>query len=211
MGSSDYRTVVGEGVFESVIKGSRFIGIAMGCRDESELAENLARMRREHPEATHRCYAATYGGNERFSDDGEPSGTAGRPMMASLRGTGLSDSMVVVIRYFGGTLLGTGGLVHAYSGSASEALAAAKVATMRACAVFMFPLPYDRYSVFESRFRDLMARRPECSFSERVDLKAWVPVDRADELLRRLDELTGGRTVPTRLPDEHVPTEESSI
>ena len=211
MGSSDYRTVVGEGVFETVIKGSRFIGMAMGCRDESELAENLARMRREHPEATHRCYAATYGGNERFSDDGEPSGTAGRPMMASLRGTGLSDSMVVVIRYFGGTLLGTGGLVHAYSGTASEALATAKVATMRACAVFMFPLPYDRYSVFESRFRDLMAKRPECSYSERVDLKAWVPVDRADELLRRLDELTGGRTVPTRLPDEHVPTEESSI
>ena len=211
MGSGDFRTIVGEGVFETAIKGSRFIGIAMGCREESELAENLARMRREHPEATHRCYAATYGGNERFSNDGEPSGTAGRPMMASLRGTGLSDSMVVVIRYFGGTLLGTGGLVHAYSGTASEALAAAKVATMRACAVFMFPLPYDRYSVFESRFRDLMAKRPECSYSERVDLKVWVLVDRADELLRRLDELTGGRTVPTRLPDEHVPTEESSI
>ncbi len=211
MAVSDYRAVVGESRVEDVIKGSRFIGIAMGCRDESELAANLARIRMEHPEATHRCYAATYGGNERFSDDGEPSGTAGRPMMAALRGSGLSNSMVVVIRYFGGTLLGTGGLVHAYSGSASEALNAARVATMRACAVFMFSLPYDRYSVFENKFKDLMARRPECSYSERVDLKAWVLLERADELQGRLDELTGGRAVATRLPDEHVPTEESSI
>ncbi|MBR4226320.1 MAG: YigZ family protein [Candidatus Methanomethylophilaceae archaeon] len=211
MASGDYRTIIGEGAVETTIKGSRFIGIAMGCRDGAELADNLARIRSEHPEATHRCYAASYGGSERFSDDGEPSGTAGRPMLASLRGTGLSDSMVVVVRYFGGTLLGTGGLVHAYSETASEALSAARVATMRDCAVFMFSLPYDRYSAFEGRFRDIMARRPECTYSERVDVKAWVLADRADELLGRLDELTGGRAVPTRLPDEHVPTEESSI
>ena len=211
MASGDYRAIVGEGAAETTIKGSRFIGMAMGCRDGKELAENLARIRSGHPEATHVCYAASYGGNERFSDDGEPSGTAGRPMMASLRGAGLSDSMVAVVRYFGGTLLGTGGLVHAYSGTASEALSAAKVATMRSCAVFSFSLPYDRYSVFEGRFRDLMARRPECTYSERVDVKAWVLAGRADELLRRLDALTGGRTAPTRLPDEHVPTEESSI
>lgn len=108
-----------------VIKGSRFIAWVAPVADEEEAAALLAGAREKHPDATHHCSAWRTGETLRFSDDGEPGGTAGRPMLEVLLRRDLQYSAVIVIRYFGGTRLGAGGLVRAYSGTAAKALDAA--------------------------------------------------------------------------------------
>ena len=117
-GIRDYDTITGCCEDEMTLKGSRFIGIIMPCKVEEDIQANLAIVAKRYPNATHYCYAAIFGGSERkekSSDNGEPSGTAGKPMLMTLRGSELSDLMCIAVRYFGGTLLGTGGLVHAYT------------------------------------------------------------------------------------------------
>lgn len=204
---ADYDTVDGVREAEMTLKGSRFIGILMPCPDEAAVQSNLADVSSRHRDATHYCYAAVYGGSERrerSSDNGEPSGTAGRPILSVLRGTGLSDAMVVVVRYFGGTLLGTGGLVHAYTGAAKMAVEGAPRVKRRACAVYSLVLDYADHSVLESKCRDLMASRPECEYAERVGVRVRVPVTLAEEFERRIVDLTERRARPVRLPDEYL-------
>ena len=116
-----YRTVKQPGEAELVIKRSRFIGRCFPVADEQEALRLLEQVRRQHWDATHNCYAYSVGVSgacARYSDDGEPSGTAGLPMMEALRRSGVTDALVVVTRYFGGILLGAGGLVRAYSAAA---------------------------------------------------------------------------------------------
>ena len=110
---------------EKVIERSRFISTCSHIESEEEARAFLARVRTEFPDATHHCYAFvadTLGNLMRFSDDGEPQGTAGMPILDALRGKKLYQTAVVVTRYFGGVKLGAGGLVRAYSGAASECL-----------------------------------------------------------------------------------------
>ena len=148
---SDYDTVTGVYEDELTLKGSRFIGIIMPCPDESCIQANIAKVMERYRDATHYCYAAIYNGSEkreRSSDNGEPSGTAGKPILFTLKGAGLSDVMSVVVRYFGGTLLGTGGLVHAYTETSKLALQKVQRTSRRACAVYRFTLDYGYYSQF---------------------------------------------------------------
>lgn len=123
-----YRILVGtgEGAFRD--RASKFIGLAYPSRSLSELKEQLAVLRKAHPGAVHFCHASVFGtdgGEQRSNDDGEPSGTAGRPILRQIVAAGVTDTAVVVVRYFGGTLLGKGGLVQAYGEAARLALAAA--------------------------------------------------------------------------------------
>ncbi|MBQ8373181.1 MAG: YigZ family protein, partial [Candidatus Methanomethylophilaceae archaeon] len=133
----------------------------------------------------------------------EPSGTAGKPMLMTLRGTGLSDTMCIVVRYFGGTLLGTGGLVHAYTETTKLALQHVERVSLTACNVYRFTLDYAYYSVFENKCRDLMARRPECDYYQKVDVKVWVRVDYADEFVRRITDLTERHARLIEMPQEY--------
>ncbi len=117
-----------EGSFKD--RGSRFLAYAFPVRDEEAFREVLDRLRREHHAARHHCYAyrlSPAGGLYRYSDDGEPSGTAGRPIYEQILSAGLYETAVVVVRYFGGILLGTGGLHHAYKQAAADALTKAEV------------------------------------------------------------------------------------
>ena len=205
--SGDYETVseVNEG--EMSLKGSRFIGISMPCPSEQSIKENLAAAERRYPNATHDCYAAVYDGadrRERSSDNGEPSGTAGKPMMAVLRGSGLSDTMVIAVRYFGGTLLGTGGLVHAYTESATMALDGVKKVRRTLCTVYTFTLDYPTYSRFEALMSDMMAVRPECAYTDKVDVRAHVRTGDEEAFEKRFSDLTERRTVPFRAGTEYV-------
>jgi len=123
-----YRTVAGRGQAEVVIRKSRFIANVAPVTSEEEAWAFIAEIRSAHAEATHNCFAFTAGGVQRMSDDGEPSGTAGRPIVDVLEKQGLSDTAIVVTRYFGGILLGAGGLVRAYSQAAAAGVEAAGVA-----------------------------------------------------------------------------------
>ena len=124
-----YHTITSESIGEFRDRGSKFIAYAAPVYKEEEINIFLDKIRKMHPKSRHCCYAYRLGldkNNFRANDDGEPSGTAGRPILGQIDSAGLTNVCVAIIRYFGGTLLGTSGLINAYRGSAAEALAAAQ-------------------------------------------------------------------------------------
>ena len=143
----DYRTIQGESLAEIEEKRSRFIARAAFADSEEKALAVLAAVRAEHRTARHNVYAYMLreGSRTRYSDDGEPAKTAGLPVLEAIRHAGVTDCIVVVTRYFGGTLLGTGGLVRAYTESASQALAAAKIVTVRSCVRGSVTVDYSLY------------------------------------------------------------------
>ena len=151
-----YRTVKAPSSLELVIQKSRFIGQCFPIASEEEALELLTSLRKKYWDATHNCYAYSVGQKgeiARFSDDGEPGGTAGMPMMDALRGAGVTNVLCVVTRYFGGILLGTGGLVRAYSRSCSEAIRAAGVVRMALCDSIEYSVPYPQWAMFQAEAR----------------------------------------------------------
>jgi len=125
MSPDSYNTIDKPSVAEFKDKGSKFIAYAFPVADTNEFKEKLAAIKKEHPKATHHCFAyriGTDGNNFRVSDDGEPSGTAGKPILGQIDSRQLSNILIIVVRYFGGTLLGVPGLINAYKTAASFAL-----------------------------------------------------------------------------------------
>lgn len=150
-----YRSVFRAGEAEFVIERSRFIGRCAHVESEESAQAFLQEIRRRESQATHNCWAyiADSAGNlMRFSDDGEPSGTAGMPILEVLRQQRLVQTAIVVTRYFGGIKLGVGGLVRAYTRSASEALAAAEIRVWQPCVRFSVETDYTLFNLFEKRF-----------------------------------------------------------
>ena len=131
-------TVCGESKAEITVERSRFLAVAAGVTDEKQAAEFVAGVAKRFYDATHNCYAFSAGGAKRFSDDGEPSGTAGKPILNVIEQKKLVNTAVVVTRYFGGVKLGAGGLVRAYSNAAAAALDRAELARR---VKFSFPCP----------------------------------------------------------------------
>lgn len=141
-----YPAAAGESRAEIREKGSRFLAVALAAADESELKEQLAGLAADFPEASHHCWACRLGWppRERSSDAGEPAGTAGVPILQVLRGSGLSDVVAVVVRWFGGTRLGKGGLARAYAAAARAALEGLPVATRATTVRFDLDVPYEK-------------------------------------------------------------------
>ena len=139
-----YATIFGQNQTEYVEKRSRFITTVRHCETEQEAAAFLEEMRTKYWDATHNCFAYSLqqGKNCRFSDDGEPHGTAGKPMLDVVLGSGITDIAVVVTRYFGGVLLGTGGLVRAYSKAVQDCLNKSEVFIMIESTVFSIVCDY---------------------------------------------------------------------
>lgn len=133
-----------EGLFRD--KGSRFIGIAIPVASETEVKEQLDLLRKKYHDATHHCFAFVIGNDKsawRINDDGEPSGTAGRPIYGAIQAADLTNILVVVIRYYGGVKLGVPGLINAYRTAAKEALAGAVVVTRTIHEVYKVEYPYE--------------------------------------------------------------------
>lgn len=125
-----YKTIAGPSTGEYKDRGSKFIGYAFPVNSEEEALEKLALLRKEHPKARHHCFAWRFGVDGlryRSNDDGEPSGTAGRPILGQIDSLGLTNVTLIVVRYFGGTLLGASGLIQAYRESAAAALQHAQI------------------------------------------------------------------------------------
>lgn len=142
---NSYKTLKSYGEKEIIIKKSRFIGRAKPVDTQEEAVAFIDSLRKKYPDATHHCYAYVIGENSgimRYSDDGEPSGTAGIPILEVLKMRQVVNAVVVVTRYFGGTLLGAGGLVRAYTQGCGEALEAAQVAVMEKSLVLTIAVPY---------------------------------------------------------------------
>ncbi len=190
---SSYRTVSNASETEYVISRSRFIGRCFPVTEEADALQILERIRKQHWDATHNCFAYRLkSGAARYSDDGEPQGTAGLPMMEVLKKRDLYDVLVVSTRYFGGILLGAGGLVRSYTRSASDAVDAAGLVSMEPCTLFAVPVPYPyrnaAWSVFE-RFGVL----EHADYGEAIQCAFRCRTADADAFLKALTERTEGR------------------
>lgn len=181
---------------ESVVKNSTFIGTAGRAEDVPVAEAFIARVRAEFPDASHHAWAYRISAGPQSligsSDDGEPGGTAGRPMLAVLEGSGLVEVVVVGTRYFGGTKLGTGGLVRAYSGAAREALAALLTEERVLHRLARIHVDYSLYGNLQYLLPKEGVRIEDASFAERVSMALAVPYDRWDAVARLLGELTSG-------------------
>ena len=142
----DYITVESATVTAD-IKRSEFITEIRRVKSEEELFNELGKLKKQYSDATHICYGAIFdktGNSARFSDDGEPGGTAGAPIMDALKNSGLKETLVAVVRYFGGIKLGAGGLVRAYSQSASEGIKAVSKISCSLCDIYSLDLDFSR-------------------------------------------------------------------
>jgi uncharacterized YigZ family protein len=178
------------------IKGSRFIARAAPVAGEAEAETLVAAARRDHPDARHHCSAwrlRPEGAVFRADDDGEPSGSAGRPILREIEGRGLVDAAVVVVRYFGGVKLGVGGLVRAYAAAAAGALEAAGVRTVAVTRRVRVTHGYE-LSGAVSGAAAAMGLAPEASeYGAEVRVEFEVPVARLDAFLREIADRTAGQ------------------
>jgi len=208
LSKKDYVTITAEKESESVIKGSRFIGIASPVHDEGDLRSFISDVMRRYPEATHYCYGAVYGGSdltERSSDNGEPSGTAGRPILNVIRQSSLSDTAVVVVRYFGGTLLGTGGLVHAYTSSASDVLTLCEKIRRMMCSKVRLRMGYQDIDRFRRYVSSYSVSDPVFDYAADVTVMMDVPLSEAVALMEKVTDVFGGRIVPEVIGQGYAP------
>ncbi len=185
---------IGKGEYEE--KHSRFLGEAIPVRSEEEAAEHLARIRKQYYDARHHCSAYVLGENrdrKRASDDGEPQGTAGLPILNVIEGAECTGILIVVTRYFGGTLLGTGGLVRAYTAAAKAALAAAHPVCMQEGEILELSMEYS----FLDSVRFLLEKEgiadQGIEYTDHVQEKILVRAEQVEEVQKRLAELSGGK------------------
>ena len=190
----DYTTVRGTASAEIEEKHSRFIASVSFADTEQAALDFLASVRAQHRAARHNVYAYVLreGNRTRYSDDGEPAKTAGLPVLEAIQHAGVTDCVVVVTRYFGGILLGTGGLVRAYTASAAAGLAAAEIVTVRSCVSVEITVEYSLYERAALLFQQAGARLEEPVFSDKVFLRGIMPAGSEAGLLPALQQLTRG-------------------
>ena len=187
-----------------VEKKSEFIGDACHIDTLDEALAFVEAIRHQHPKSRHVAYAAVCGGadgrlSERMSDDGEPSGTAGKPILDVLRANELTDCVVAVTRYFGGILLGSGGLIRAYSTGASLAVKAASQARIVPCVRYSVRLEYPQLAIFQRLLADCEGRSDDERYTDRVTLRAIVPQERSETFESRTREAFNASVTPERL------------
>lgn len=199
-----YKTLGARSEVEIVINKSRFIGRAFPIKDEDEAKEILSALRKQHYDATHNCYAyVILNGAARYSDDGEPGGTAGLPMMEVLSSRNLSNVLCVVTRYFGGVLLGAGGLVRAYSKSTAEAVAQAGEVLVTPGSVIKMDIAYDRYGALEGYLRENTCS-VETEFLDKIYVTVTVLNENANGFIADIIEKSDGRVTPEIVGEEYI-------
>lgn len=193
-----YVTLGGEGTATLVEKRSEFIGYARPIADEEEATAFVTSIKKKHADARHNVFAYVLRGGalKRYSDDGEPQGSAGMPVLDVLCKNGLDGAAVVVTRYFGGILLGTGGLVRAYSSAASAAVANAGIITLEEVVVLKMKCSYNDHARVQNEFSKFAIEVEGSEFAADVVLTLSAPTATAEAFRIRMRDLTGGRSIP---------------
>lgn len=194
-----YQTIRQRAEAEFTERRSRFIGTIAPVQSEAEAIAFLEEMRTRYRDATHNCYAycLRQGNLQRFSDDGEPSGTAGRPILEVLHHSGLTDVCVVVTRYFGGVLLGTGGLARAYTEGCKIAVEAAEVLRMHPAVAVSLTVDYAFYGKLQNLLPAYGAVVTDTAFAESITQQFMLKAERLPALQKALEEASGGSISPT--------------
>ena len=190
-----YTTLAGEGSDEFEEKRSLFIGHAKHITSEEEAMEFVKAKKKEYSDATHNCWAYLLKGGivARYSDDGEPQGTAGVPMLETIRKSGVCDAVVVVTRYFGGILLGAGGLVRAYSHGTKIALDAAEIVTYEKYAELSLACSYSDYQKYSVVLPTFNAIIDSTDFTDKVVVRFAIKETLVDTLAKKITEMSGGK------------------
>ena len=189
----EYLVPSGYGEDEFVEKKSRCIGGVWLVETEQEALDRIAEMKKQHYDATHNCWAYVIrDGAVRFSDDGEPGGTAGMPMVQVLQKEGLFNVVCVVTRYFGGTLLGAGGLVRAYTKGAKIAVDAAGKSMKRVWSVIYLPCPYNFYERVKLEVEAFEGIIRDTQFGAEVELEILMAQGNTKAFLERIVDMTSG-------------------
>lgn len=191
----EYKTVEKAAVAEFTEKKSRFIGYVCPVKTAEEAQNFITEVRSKNREATHNvpAYVLRENNIQRCSDDGEPSGTAGVPVLDVILKNEVKDVCVVVTRYFGGVLLGAGGLVRAYSHGSKIALEAGGIITLAPCAVLQVEADYSFYERIRVMLEDNSANIEDCIFSDNVKIIFSIRDTRVDDISQKLNELSNGK------------------
>lgn len=191
----EYKTVEKEASDSFIEKKSKFIGYAKPVKTQEDALEFISEIKSKHWDATHNVYAYVLRENniQRYSDDGEPSGTAGVPVLDVMLKESLVDVCVVATRYFGGTLLGAGGLVRAYSHTSKISLEAAGIITMAQCSVMSAEVDYSFYDRLNILLSDFSAVILNTSFSDKVCVEFSVKENIVDLLNAKLIDVSNGK------------------
>ena len=191
-----YKTLLKAASDEVVINKSRFIGHAAPVKTAEEALDFLGRIRSQYRDASHNCYAYIIGQNAGimcYSDDGEPGGTAGMPIIEVMKARGVVDCAVVVTRYFGGVLLGAGGLVRAYSHTCVLALNAAQVCEMHPTEKWLFEVAYPLWDKVQHTLRALPVRQEGVEFTTSVAFELSMKAADSQTVQAELTRITDGR------------------
>lgn len=194
---TSYKTVIKQSETLLVEKKSKFIADVSPAANEEEALSFLNDVRSKYPDATHHVYAYVIDENNifRYSDDGEPQGTAGMPVLDTIRKEGLVDVIVVVTRYFGGTLLGTGGLVHMYGASARSGLEAAEIVTRTLCDVVEINVDYSLVGKMQYKIASEKLILDDTVYGNEVLFYLCVASGQTQKIIDEITDLTNGRAI----------------
>ena len=181
---------------EETIKGSRFLTELFLISSQAEVREKIKAQKQKYPDATHVCHAFICGKNAEImgmSDDGEPGGTAGRPMLDVLKGSGSTNLLVTITRWFGGTLLGTGGLVHAYGNGVKNVLAVAEFEELVEKSDFSLTCDYQQYQVVKKIFENFTLYDVAEDFGEAITIRGQIAQTDFDPFGKKIFDATNGK------------------
>lgn len=207
--NENYKTVRQGASAEMIERKSRFIGYCRPVKTEEEAIEFINAVRAKHREATHNVYAYIVRENNvmRYSDDGEPAGTAGVPVLEVLRKEGLTDVAVVVTRYFGGVLLGAGGLVRAYGKSAKLGVDAAVRVEKQYCRIYSIKSDYSMYGKLQYSIMDNGYILKDTVFTQDVELIVCVKLENAQSFEKLITEISNGKSTALAVGEEYIEAE----
>ena len=203
---SEYFVPAGSGEAEFVEKRSSFLGHVRFVEAEDAAREFINEMKKKHYDARHNCWCYIIrGGAVRYSDDGEPQGTAGLPMLEVFKREGVENVVCVVTRYFGGVLLGTGGLLRAYTKSAKDALDAAGIAAVRRWVKLEAACPYSLLERMKTECLALEGAVSDVEYGADVRMTFLLPESRSEEFQARVTELSAGQSSAQAVGEELMP------
>ncbi|OLS02856.1 YigZ family protein [Tissierella creatinophila] len=210
----DYRTVLSYGEKEIIINKSRFIGSSKMVKSEEEALEFIDMVKIKYKDATHNVYAYVIGENsniQRFSDDGEPSGTAGIPILELIKKEDLRNTVIVSTRYFGGIKLGVGGLIRAYTQSGKAALEAGKIIDMTRFDELLVQIDYNSYGKIENYLLNEKHPIKEVTFDQDVNINLYIELKRKDTFIHDIMDFTSGNGVISEIRTLHLPMSEDRV
>lgn len=204
---SSYYTVKKESTHELIIQNSRFLAHVKRVEDEKDAQDYIDKINKEHWKANHNCYAYVIGENQNIqkaSDDGEPSGTAGVPILEVLKKKDLRDTLVVVTRYFGGIKLGAGGLIRAYSKATSEGIQASGIVERRLMTIVQTTLDYTLLGHIENELRQSDYQIKSIDYTDHVTIQTYVPDHLLEEFISWMTDKSSGQATITNGEKEYL-------